>query len=120
MLSVNVGQVAPYSVGTGNRSAIVKAPVKGPVAVRGVNLEGDDQADRRVHGGPQQAVYAYARESYEWREGELGRELAPGTFGENLTAPARASAGPRRAHAHVGAAFHGTRVARARCATERR
>jgi len=53
--------------------------------VRGVNLEGDDQADRRVHGGPEQAVYAYSREDYEWWERELGRELAPGTFGENLT-----------------------------------
>ncbi len=55
------------------------------VAVRGVNLEGDDQADRRVHGGPEQAVYAYAREDYEWWERELGCDLAPGTFGENLT-----------------------------------
>jgi MOSC domain-containing protein YiiM len=85
VLSVNVGQVAPYVVGTGNRSAIVKQPVEGAVAVRGVNLEGDDQADRRVHGGPDQAVYAYARESYQWWEREIGRELAPGLFGENLT-----------------------------------
>ena len=85
VLSVNVGAIAPYAVGTGKRSAIVKSPVDGPVAVRGVNLDGDDQADRRVHGGPEQAVYAYARESYEWWEGELGRELAPGIFGENLT-----------------------------------
>jgi len=53
--------------------------------VRGVNVEGDEQADRRVHGGPQQAVYAYSREDYEWWERELGRELLPGTFGENLT-----------------------------------
>jgi len=53
--------------------------------VRDVNVEGDEQADRRVHGGPQQAVYAYSREDYEWWERELGRELLPGTFGENLT-----------------------------------
>jgi MOSC domain-containing protein YiiM len=32
------------------------------VAVRGVNIEGDDQGDRSVHGGPDKAVYAYARE----------------------------------------------------------
>ena len=38
-----------------------------------------------MHGGDAKAVYAYAREDYEWWEGELGRELAPGTFGENLT-----------------------------------
>jgi MOSC domain-containing protein YiiM len=85
VLSVNVGPVAEFRAGRARRSAIVKAPVDGRVAVRGVNLAGDDQADRRVHGGPDQAVYAYAQESYAWWEGELGRELAPGTFGENLT-----------------------------------
>ncbi|MCW2966983.1 MAG: hypothetical protein JWM71_755, partial [Solirubrobacteraceae bacterium] len=67
------------------RSAIVKAPVAGRVAVHGVNVEGDDQGDRRVHGGPDQAVYAYARESYDWWEAELGRSLDNGFFGENLT-----------------------------------
>jgi MOSC domain-containing protein YiiM len=85
LISVNVGQVAEFKAGRAKRSAIVKAPVAGRVAVRGVNVDGDDQADRRVHGGPDQAVYAYAREDYEWWEGELGRELADGTFGENLT-----------------------------------
>jgi MOSC domain-containing protein YiiM len=37
-------------------------PVEGRVAVRGVNFEGDDQGDRSVHGGPDKALYAYARE----------------------------------------------------------
>jgi MOSC domain-containing protein YiiM len=85
VLSVNVGSVAEFRAGRARRSAIVKTAVPGRVAIRGVNVEGDDQADRRVHGGPDQAVYAYARESYAWWEGELGRPLAPGTFGENLT-----------------------------------
>jgi len=67
------------------RTGIWKRPLPGPVAARGVNLEGDDQADRRVHGGPDKAVYAYAREDTEWWERELGRELEHGTFGENLT-----------------------------------
>ena len=53
--------------------------------MRGVNLEGDDQADRSVHGGPDQAVYAYASEDAAYWSGRLGRELAPGAFGENLT-----------------------------------
>jgi MOSC domain-containing protein YiiM len=66
-------------------SAIGKAPVSGPVRVAGVNLEGDDQADRRVHGGPDKAVYAYAAEDTAWWAAELGRELGPGMFGENLT-----------------------------------
>ena len=85
-LRVNVGQ--PQTRPGGRRfvrSAIWKAPVSGRVAVRGVNVEGDDQADRRVHGGPDKAVYAYAIESIRWWEAELGRELGPGSFGENLT-----------------------------------
>lgn len=67
------------------RTGIWKLPAAGPVAVRGVNLEGDDQGDRGVHGGPHKAVYAYAREDIDWWQGELGRELADGVFGENLT-----------------------------------
>jgi len=55
------------------------------VYVRGVNVEGDDQADRSVHGGVDKAVYSYAAEDYAWWSGELGRELDAGTFGENLT-----------------------------------
>ena len=85
VLSVNVGPVAPFRAGRATRSAIVKSPVTGRVAVRGVNLAGDDQSDRQVHGGPDQAVYAYARESYDWWEPELGRALDNGLFGENLT-----------------------------------
>jgi MOSC domain-containing protein YiiM len=66
-------------------TAIWKYPVTGRVALRGVNFEGDDQADRTVHGGPDKAVSSYAREDYEfWRE-ELGVETPPGLFGENLT-----------------------------------
>jgi MOSC domain-containing protein YiiM len=86
LLSVNVGQ--PQTRPGGRRfvrSAIWKEPVEGRVAVRGVNVEGDDQADRRVHGGPDKAVYAYAVEDTRWWESELGRELGPGAFGENLT-----------------------------------
>jgi MOSC domain-containing protein YiiM len=65
------------------RSAIWKAPVDGPVHVAGVNLHGDDQADRRVHGGVDKAVYAYAVEDYAWWARTV--EVRPGTFGENLT-----------------------------------
>src|SRR3954469_16454525 len=85
VLSVNVGSVASFRAGRAKYSAIVKHPVAGRVGVHGVNVDGDDQADRRVHGGPDQAVYAYAREDYDWWESELGRELADGYFGENLT-----------------------------------
>src|SRR3954451_11118716 len=67
------------------RTAIWKHPVEGRVPLRGVNLRGDDQADRSVHGGPDKAVYAYAAEDTEAWEADLGRALGPGTFGENLT-----------------------------------
>ena len=87
LLSVNVGRPQPVGLRRGRpvQSAIGKAPVEGRVRVEGVNVAGDDQADRRVHGGPDKAVYAYAREDTAWWERELGRELGPGAFGENLT-----------------------------------
>ena len=86
VVSVNVGRPAPLS--TGRRvveSSIRKAPVEGPVAVRGVNLAGDEQADKTVHGGRDQAVYAYASEDAAFWAAELGRPIEPATFGENLT-----------------------------------
>src|SRR5438094_10526970 len=67
------------------KSAIWKSPVVGRVAARGVNLEGDDQADRKAHGGPDKAIYAYAVEDVRWWESELRRSLPVGQFGENLT-----------------------------------
>jgi len=84
--SVNVGR--PRPVDTGRRvveTAIWKRPVAGRVAVRGVNVDGDDQADRTVHGGPDKAVYAYALEEIRQWEDELGRPLGAAAFGENLT-----------------------------------
>lgn len=67
------------------RTAIWKEPVAGRVAVRGTNVEGDEQANRKVHGGEFKAVYAYALEEIRAWEEELGREIGPGGFGENLT-----------------------------------
>jgi MOSC domain-containing protein YiiM len=84
--SVNVG--APRSVRMNGHTvltAIWKSPVEGRVPLRGVNLRGDDQADRAVHGGPDKAVYAYAIEETELWEAELEASLGPGAFGENLT-----------------------------------
>jgi MOSC domain-containing protein YiiM len=86
VVSVNVGQ--PTSVEWHGRivtSSIWKEPVTGRRWLRGVNVDGDDQADRRVHGGPTKAVYVYADEDYAWWSNALGVTLGPGTFGENLT-----------------------------------
>ena len=86
--SVNVGLPRDVPSLSGRRvvrTAFWKFPVEGRVAIRGVNLEGDGQADRRVHGGPDKAIYAYAVEETRLWEAELGRELGPAPFGENLT-----------------------------------
>jgi dihydroorotate dehydrogenase electron transfer subunit len=67
LLSVNVGRPQPIERrGRTTFTAIAKSPVAGRVAVRGVNVKGDDQADRVAHGGPDKAVYAYASEDYAW------------------------------------------------------
>ena len=86
VLSVNVGMVRDVAWrGRTVSTAIWKHAVEGRVAVRGVNLAGDDQADRTVHGGRDKAIYAYAREDYDfWREHQAV-ETSPGLFGENLT-----------------------------------
>jgi MOSC domain-containing protein YiiM len=86
VLSVNVGNVREFEYrGRPARSAIWKSPAAGRIAARGVNLAGDDQADRIAHGGPDKAVYAYAVEDALWWEQKIGRALACGEFGENLT-----------------------------------
>ena len=86
--SVNVGQPRQISVRRGRplMSAIVKEPVEGRRRAEGVALEGDAQADLRVHGGADKAIYAYASEDIAWWAAQLGREeIGPGWFGENLT-----------------------------------
>src|SRR5215469_1799049 len=85
--SVNVGR--PRTVlwkGRQVQTGIFKEPVAGRIAVRRLNLEGDQQADLKVHGGPNMAVYVYPAEYYAfWREQFPEMELPWGMFGENLT-----------------------------------
>ena len=86
VVSVNVGKPRPVQMGKRTRTTgIFKEPQPGLVRVAGVTVGDDVQVDKKHHGGPTQAVYAYAAEDYEWWEAELEAELAPGTFGENLT-----------------------------------
>ena len=85
--SVNVGrpQTLPWR-GKLITTAIFKTPVEGPVSLVGHNFAGDEQADRRVHGGPNKAVYAYDRTHYEFWKNELpDYDFTDGNFGENLT-----------------------------------
>ncbi len=89
--SVNVVHaLIPDVLGSEDRTAIDKRPVDGRVAVTvpgdaEVGLTGDQIYDRKHHGGPDQAIYAYAAEDRAWWAAELGREIAAGAFGENLT-----------------------------------
>jgi MOSC domain-containing protein YiiM len=65
-------------------TGIDKRPVAGRVRARSIGLYGDVQADRENHGGYDQAVYAYAEEDAEHWAAELGYDVEPGLFGENL------------------------------------
>ena len=87
VVSVNVG--LPREVvwkGMTVQTAIFKEPLAGAVAIRELNLAGDQQADLSVHGGSEKAVYAYPAEHYEyWRKQLSDDSLSWGAFGENLT-----------------------------------
>lgn len=86
VLQVNVGRAARVTIGDQQvPTAIVKQAVAGPARLADDHVGGDVQADTTNHGGHWQAVYAYARSSYDTWEQELGRALPNGWFGENLT-----------------------------------
>ncbi len=87
LISVNVGLPRETEWrGRKVRTSIWKAAVEGPVGVKRLNLDGDQQSDLTVHGGPEKAVYAYPSEHYPYWARELpGLVLPWGAFGENLT-----------------------------------
>lgn len=78
-----VHELLPTSDATGV-TAIDKRPVDGPVRVHALGLSGDVQASRKHHGGESKAVYAYSQEDADYWAAELGTEIPPGLFGENL------------------------------------
>jgi MOSC domain-containing protein YiiM len=97
-----VGQILSVNLAVPERSTakavgitgINKMPATGRVQVRapgpkttglGSGVVGDQVFDTAHHGGDEQAVYAYAREDYDWWQQQLGRPLRGGLFGENLT-----------------------------------
>ncbi|MEU3189325.1 MOSC domain-containing protein [Streptomyces sp. NPDC006992] len=95
LLSVNLAEPhrSEHTAAEGGLTGIDKRPVEGAVTVTapgprgtgGSGLAGDTIGDLRHHGGEEQAVYAFAREELDFWEGELGRALPNGVFGENLT-----------------------------------
>lgn len=80
-----VHAVHPDDHNGAGETAIDKRSLTGRVPVRVLGLQGDRQMDTEHHGGRDKAVYAYAAEDAAWWSGQLGREVAPGQFGENLT-----------------------------------
>jgi MOSC domain-containing protein YiiM len=86
LVSINVGTAK--SIGAGKRatvSGIDKRPVSGPVYISANGLPDDAICESDLHGGPDQAVYVYGASDYAWWSKQLGREIRPGTFGDNLT-----------------------------------
>lgn len=99
IVSVNVGGTAeiPWG-GRIVRTSIRKRSVDHPLLAQGVNLAGDDQTDRSVHGGPRKSIYVYPSEHYAPWRAELGlTDLPWGAFGENLT-----TEGWMESHTRVG------------------
>jgi MOSC domain-containing protein YiiM len=102
MISLNVARprLTVYRGETIN-TGIFKKPVSGRIALRTLNLDGDQQADLTVHGGPYKAVYAYPSEHYEYWQRQLpGMDLPWGIFGENFT-----TVGLSEDELHVGDRF---------------
>jgi MOSC domain-containing protein YiiM len=86
LISVNVGtERLLQRRGRSEQTGIFKLPTSEGVRVTKLGLEGDAILSKKHHGGPDQAVYVYGGADYEWWSRELGSEMAPGTFGENLT-----------------------------------
>ena len=87
IVSLNVG--LPHELLWQDRvitTSIFKTPVRERIWLRKLDLDGDQQADLTVHGGPDRAVYGYPLEHYDYWHRELpDAELPPGAFGENLT-----------------------------------
>lgn len=86
LISINIGHA-----GTQQRknyietTGIFKEPVDHPVEVKLLGIESDVICDKKNHGGPDQALYIYGAADYAWWSQQLGIELAPGIFGDNLT-----------------------------------
>lgn len=87
VLSINITSIVHQGEWTGSegRTGIDKRSVAGPVEFKNNGVAGDRIIDTNVHGGYDQAVYAYAKEDARWWEKEIGEEISAGRFGENLT-----------------------------------
>jgi MOSC domain-containing protein YiiM len=86
ILAILSGKAQPFR--GAEESAIAKVPREGPVKVGLLGLEGDEQADLTVHGGPDKALHHYAADHYPFWRALLGEHpllAGPGAFGENIS-----------------------------------
>lgn len=102
LVSVNIGQERSIqNAKPWGKTGIYKLPVCGPIQITEYGLPGDAICDVGSHGGVDQAVYIFGTADYAWWSATLGRELEPGTFGENLTI-----SGLTSAEFSIGDRFH--------------
>lgn len=86
ILSLNVAKPMVISRGPEQvESGIRKLPVDGALMVTELGFNEDTVVDRNVHGGPDQALYLYSQEDYDWWSAQLGKTVEIGRFGENVT-----------------------------------
>ncbi len=86
LVSVNVGRTETISHGKKSmQTGICKYPVEGSVMVTEAGLPGDAIIATKHHGGPDQAIYAYSADDYDWWADATDRDYPAGIFGENLT-----------------------------------
>jgi len=97
-----------------DRTGIFKTPVSDAIEISDLGLAGDEIVDTRFHGGPDQAVYLYRQEDYDWWSEALEHTVAAGTFGENLTVSGLPSedmaVGSRLIFSHVTLAITAPRI----------
>jgi MOSC domain-containing protein YiiM len=86
LISVNIGKARALArAKASGMTGIYKLPVSEPVRITALGINDDAICDVENHGGVDQAIYVYGTDDYAWWSETLGRELEPGTFGENLT-----------------------------------
>ena len=119
LISVNIGQKRTQQNGQKlETTGIYKLPAHGSVKITTLGIAEDFIGSPKHHGGPDQAIYVYGAADYAWWSQELGKELLPGTFGDNLTISnlesARFNIGDRL---HVGAVILEVTAPRIPCST---